>query len=276
LEKQPNIFYKALSFLARSNFFIAVCAASATAFSQALFLQKISLVNVWIIFGTTFVLYNVQQLYLGYITLKSIAEKKKWAEKNKVILQLTFLMFVSEIYPVYKSSPQFLFTYVVAGIISLLYFLPYSNLRSVPFLKSFIVGLVWTLICVVAPLEPSLISRELLAFSLAQLFFITALCILFNIRDTEEDRAAGTFTIPVLYGPRIAKLFALALLLGYLVASLFAEATILFGVFSAFIFLLSCLFTAWSSPKKHSFYYLFGVDGLILIQSIVGILILRV
>lgn len=229
----------------------------------------------WITFGTTFILYNTQQLFLGYISLKDPAARKKWADKNKILLQLVFLVGIAELYPLYKSSWQFLFIYAVAGLISLLYFLPFFNLRSVPFLKSFIIGMVWVLVCVGAPLNISEVTPLLMWFCAAQLFFITALCVLFNIKDLEQDKITGTYTIPVLYGIRIAKIFTMVLLVCYLLASFLAGSGIGFVAGTFGTFLLSCFFTIGSSPKKHSFYYLFGVDGIILIQGVAGILILQ-
>jgi len=230
---------------------------------------------IWITLGTTFILYNAQQLFLSYISIKDLALRKKWAQKNKALLQLVFLVGIAELYPLYKSSWQFLFIYAVAGLISLLYFLPFFNLRSVPFLKSFIIGMVWVLVCVGAPLNISEVTPLLMWFCAAQLFFTTALCVLFNIKDLEQDRITGTYTIPVLYGIRIAKIFAMVLLVGYLLASFLAGSGHWFMAVSLGTFLLSCFFTIGSTPKRHAFYYLFGVDGLILLQCVAGILILQ-
>jgi len=274
LEKQANIPYRILAFIAYTNIFISVCAASVAAWAQFFFLGKISILMIWVTLGTTFILYNTQQLFLGYISLKDLASRKKWAEKNKILLQLVFLVGIAELYPLYKSSWQFLFIYVVAGLISLLYFLPFFNLRSVPFLKSFIIGMVWVLVCVGAPLNISEVSPLLMWFCIAQLFFITALCVLFNIRDLEQDKISGAYTVPVLYGTRIAKIFTLVLLAGYLLASYLAEPGLKFMAVSLGTFLLSCFFTIRSFPKNHPFYYLFGVDGIILLQSVLGIVIL--
>jgi 4-hydroxybenzoate polyprenyltransferase len=244
-------------------------------YAQVFFQREISLATIWITFGTTFILYNTQQLFLGFLILKDVHEKKVWAEKNKIVLQLIFLTVISLIYPLYKSCWQFLLTYVIAGIISFLYFLPFSNLRAVPFLKSFIIGLVWVLICVIAPIEPDKIDRPQIIFGVSQLLFITALCVLFNIRDMEQDKKTGTHTIPVLYGIKRTKVFTIILLLGYLWTCYYLKPDFMFMLVSLIVFLLSCFFTMKSAVVRHFFYFLLGVDGLILLQSILGIVILK-
>jgi 4-hydroxybenzoate polyprenyltransferase len=275
LDKKRTILYASLVFLAHSNLFISLCAASVAAFTQALFLKSVSPWVVWITFGTTFVLYNTQHLLLPYLTLPGAEARRQWTRKKRVVLLLMLFLGLSELYPLCFCSWQFLLTYAISGIISLLYFLPFSNLRSIPFLKSFIIGLVWTLICVVAPLEPQFYHRQQVYFCFSQLLFITALCVLFNIRDVEQDKLAGTHTVPVLYGVKIARAFTILLLLVYLADSYLSQPPFLFFMSSFTTFLLGVYFTVSSRPGRHSFFYLLGVDGIILVQSVLGILALK-
>ncbi len=275
MERQPNIGYKALSFLAYSNTFISISTSSLAFFSLAVFKEKVSPLVLWITFGATFLLYNTQQLLLGYLVIRKTAEYKQWLKKNRVLFIIMALVAGGEIYPVITSSVEFIGIYSLAFLVSLLYFLPVTNLRSIPLLKSFIIGFVWTLICVVAPLGLGAMTNEKIHFATAQLLFITALCVLFNIRDVEQDRSTGTFTVPVLYGIRTAKLLTALILCGYLSVSFFVSGDLVFVAISIVTFLLGQLFTIGSSPQRHGFYYLYGVDGIILIQSIMGIVFLK-
>lgn len=275
MDKKRTIAYASLVFLAHSNLFISLCAASVAAFTQALFLRTVSPWVVWITFGTTFFLYNTQHLLLRYLILPGAEARRQWAKKNRVVLLLMLFIGLSELYPLYFCSWQFLLTYFISGIISLLYFLPFSNLRAIPFLKSFIIGLVWTLICVVAPLEPQFYHQQQVFFCFSQLLFIAALCVLFNIRDVEQDKLAGTHTVPVLYGVTIARIFTIILLLAYLAAAYLAQPAFLFTMSSFATFVISIYFTINSRPGRHSFFYLLGVDGIILVQSILGIIALK-
>jgi hypothetical protein len=275
LERQSNIFYRLLSFIALSNIFISICAASATAYTLLVFGDLDKYQTIFITLGTTFILYNTQHLLLRYLGLKNLQQRKDWYKKHKIVLWLMIIAGLAEIYPLLKSSWSFLATYCLAGVISLLYFLPFSNLRSIPFLKSFIIGLVWTLISVVAPLGLNDISNAKINFAIGQLLFITALCVLFNIRDVQQDITSNTYTIPVLYGVNVAKIFTFVLLGGFLLACYFTDEGGKFMLVSTITFLGSCGFTLAASPQRHNFYYLLGVDGLILLQSILGFVFLK-
>jgi 4-hydroxybenzoate polyprenyltransferase len=275
LEKQPNILYKVLAFIAYSNIFISLCTASLAAYTLTFFSITVDVELVLITFGTTFLLYNTQQLLLGYLLVRKSPERKAWLEKNRVLLLLMALVAPAEAYPVLSSPMSFMFVYAVALFISLLYFLPFTNLRSIPFLKSLIVGTVWVLVCVVAPLAGTEPTDAKINFSLAQLFFITALCVLFNIRDMEQDKLTNTFTVPVLYGINAAKVFAVLLLLAYLGACYFTNAGFKHMTTALVTFLLGVYLSLRSSPKRHGFFYLYAVDGLIMVQSILGIVFLK-
>ena len=163
------------------------------------------------------------------------------------------------------------FYFFSAGVF---YFLPFSNLRSIPVIKSFTVGAVWVLVCAVAPLENVPWENEKIFFCITQLFFISALCVLFNIRDMEEDRKSNTYSVPVLFGIQKTKIFNYAILLSYLSFVPYIQLSMKVFVVYLITFTISCLFTQKASLQNHPFYYTFGVDGVILIQSLLGFLLI--
>lgn len=273
MKKPTNIFSRAVAFMAYSNIFISVCAASVAAYTMLLFRGSVSYAVVGITLGTTFIMYNTQQLLLGYLSLRNETSRNQWFRKNRPLLWLIFFTGVAEIYPLASSSYKFIWTYGVAALISLLYFLPFSNLRSVPLLKSFIIGLVWTLVCVVAPLESKPDSAQV-NFAFGQLLFITALCVLFNIRDVEQDKLTGTFTVPVLYGITAARIFAFLFLVGYVILNYQVRSDLKYLAAHVVTFLVSAALTYRAHPSNHPYFYLLAVDGLILFQSIFGLIML--
>lgn len=257
--------------MAYSNIFIAVCAASAAAYTTRLFKGEIAWVSVAITLGTTFIMYNTQQLLLGFLALKTPVERNTWFKKQQLLLWLIIGVGAAELYPLALASYKFIWTYGVAAMISLLYFLPFSNFRSIPLLKSFIVGLVWTLVCVVAPLDMKPGAAQV-NFASGQLLFITALCVLFNIRDVEHDKRTHTFTVPVLYGITTARVFAFLFLIAYAILNYYVRRDASYLAVTLATFLLSAFLTFRSRPENHPYFYLYGVDGLILFQSIFGII----
>jgi hypothetical protein len=248
-----------LRFIAFSNIFIALCAASLSAYSQSIFNQHIRIEQVTLTFCATFLLYNAQRLFLSWLSKSH--QKQDWYRKHTPLLALFMLLAMLGLYPLVHSSLRNLSLYAISLIIGFLYFLPVSNLRKLPFLKSLSVGIVWGLVCVAACIDNSLFNFKILAFFCAQVFLVTALCILFNIRDLVHDTALGTRTLPVVWGLRKAKLVTHILLLGYLVCH--------FSLTAAAIFILGCFLTQQARPENHAFYYLYAVDGLILLQSMI-------
>jgi len=200
---------------------------------------------------------------------------KNWYYKNKYGIILLMIVCVAGLYPLLEISLRNFFIYLLSFCLGIFYFLPFSNLRTLPVVKSFTVGAVWTLVSVVAPLEEYPWDSKQTAFCLMQLFLISALCVLFNIRDMEEDRRSGTHSVPVLFGIKNAKNLAYLIFILYLAAYPFVENSIYFFLISFLTFLAGCIFTYKTTLKNHPFYYSFGVDGIILFQSLVGIFLFK-
>jgi 1,4-dihydroxy-2-naphthoate octaprenyltransferase len=104
-----------------------------------------------------------------------------------------------------------------------------------------------------------------------QLIFVSVLCVLFNIRDVEEDARSGTHSLPVLFGIRHAKNFVYISMVLYLIGAFLSGFSTHFLTVSLITFFLTILFTYSSTIERHSFFYGLGVDGLILVQSVIGI-----
>lgn len=268
--KQHSLVYRIFDFIGHSNIFIALCAASLTAWSQELFLHKFSYPFICITFSATFLLYNAQRMYLSFIERKRNSSKH-WQYKKKYFIIVLMVLSLAGLYPVLWISKGNMLVYFVSFCLGIFYFLPFSNLRAIPGVKSFIVGLVWVLVCIAAPLEEYVWGIEKTFFCIIQLFLISALCVLFNIRDTEEDRKSGTHSIPVLFGIKKTKIVNYAILLFYLSLAPYVQLSFHFFVVCFITFALSCVYTLRSSLQNHPFFYTFGVDGIILAQSLLGI-----
>ena len=273
LENQNSTAYKIVDFIGGSNIFIALCAASLTAWSQKLFLHKFSASFICITFSATFLLYNAQRMYLSFFQ-STPHSFKNWRYKNKYVIILLMLLSLIGFYPIVDISRYNTWVYFISFCLGVFYFLPFSNLRAIPVIKSFTVGTVWVLVCVIAPLEKYAWDTEKIFFCITQLFFISALCVLFNIRDTEEDRKTNTYSIPVLFGVKKTRIFNYVILFFYLSPFLCVQPSFRFFAICLVTFSVSCFFTQKASPQNHPFYYTFGVDGIILLQSLLGIFLL--
>lgn len=253
LVKQRSLLYRTIDFVGTTNIFISLCATSLTALSLKRNMGYVPREMLLLTFCATFILYNGQQLFLSLFYYGR--QNRNWFGSRQKTLLMMMIFALAGLYPLFHFTPNQWLVYFIALLLGLSYFLPFTNLRGVPLLKSFLVGFVWVLVCVVIP------TRTVdLFFCMAQLFLITALCLLFNIRDLKHDASVGTATLPVLYGEEVARWVTAALLIMYLLATGFT----LYGILT---FLAAIWLTFAATSKNHSFFYLFGVDGIILLQT---------
>jgi 4-hydroxybenzoate polyprenyltransferase len=158
------------------------------------------------------------------------------------------------------------------------------SLRSIGWLKPFVIGMIWAATATVYPIIFSGVEREAGYYELnlvgAFLFiknfmFITVLCIMFDIKDyaTDSNQQIKTFVVNV--GLRktifyiILPLSALGLasFLGYAVDKHFSS----MKIFMNLIPFVLLLITAYSMHRRQSiFYYLAIIDGLMLIKGVCG------
>ena len=137
--------------------------------------------------------------------------------------------------------------------------------REVPLLKVFLIAGVWAVVTgglpalalhqPLAPLRGLLIQRFLL---------VSALAIVFDIRDYSRDRLTGLRTLPVVLGVAGAKAVALALLAGAVAVGLGREAS------PAAVLLPSALAAAVilaAQDTRGDYFFALLADGVLLVQA---------
>lgn len=155
----------------------------------------------------------------------------------------------------------------LAGTLTLLYIWPAFNgysLRSLPGLKIFIIALSWTLTCVCLPLagaEP-LLSAPVLWHSATIFFYILAVMIPFEIRDTLVD-SPGLRTLPQTLGFRLARHLGAIwafLALGFTFANPAAVPAAKWSTGGLMLFAVLLIYA--SKPSQSFWYASFWVEGL--------------
>jgi len=138
----------------------------------------------------------------------------------------------------------------------------------VAYLKIGLIGITWALVCGNLPLiqsgESFGYAIHLTVFA-EKFLFIVAITIPFDIRDMEYDNSVGVSTLPIRFG--ITRAIFIALIC--LVFSLFiiswqipyTSAEIAYGI----TYTLAAFLILESSIKKENFYYLFHIDGLMIL-----------
>lgn len=262
---------KILDFIIYSNLFIAGCVAVFTLQTAFIFTEISQNIFLFIIsnFISTFVLYNIQRLYFS----SKYPENKKygWYAKNKRLLFTLIILLIISAFDVlfnfFLTNLATLTIYFTCSLLSLSYFLPPLQLRTFGFFKPFIISLTLVWIAVVLPLLNNL-NYSSIIYIISQFLFIATLCIMFDIRDKETDKEMNITTIPVKTGVLNSKIFILILVALYFMSGFFwpiKNSVIITSIISFALILL----TLFSKPSRHNYFYLFLVDGTIILQFIV-------
>ncbi|MCZ2222288.1 MAG: UbiA family prenyltransferase [Chitinophagales bacterium] len=243
--------------------------------------------------------------YLKHIPKEYHNERTIWYIKNVSVLKHTqnlilFLLIVDAAFFIGKyqqpfkemSSLQY-GQILLFPIIALTYsfnILPFpeiKKLRRIGWLKPFVIGFVWSGLVSVYPvifyqLQTNPIQAEVFAMPsgllwLKNFMFISTLCIMFDVKDREEDQKAGIKTFAVQLGIKKTILYIIIPLViaGIVAFILFVEKNNFpyQRIIANAIPYILLLITAYSllHKKRKIIYYLFVIDGLMIVKAICGI-----
>ncbi len=221
-------------FIVFSNLFIAACAAFLTAETFSLLYIKQATWFTAIVFCATLLIYNLHYLQ------KSKTDKRdfrlNWMRKNLLLVYIfsaASLIALSSL--IFSNYTFFFFTAGKLSFLKLLLFasipllaIAYSqpllpgqkkSVRSWGWFKPIYLSLFWTVVTILIPIyftAPNLLIAKpsaIIALLLNRFFFMLGLCLLFNIRDFEEDKKDGLKTLAVVYGKQLTLKYGKWLLL---------------------------------------------------------------
>jgi 4-hydroxybenzoate polyprenyltransferase len=149
------------------------------------------------------------------------------------------------------------------------------GLRNIPGIKQFLITLVWTLSTVLVPLLEAqhrhlgnVSMRDATLLVAKRFLFFGALTIPFDIRDLFQDSQSGLKTIPVVYGEKAAYMFCQVLLAGYIILLFLFRNNGFNNDF--FALTITAVLAGWlifkSKLEKSEYYYIFFVDGVLILQ----------
>lgn len=280
-----------LDFILFSNLFIAICAVAQALVTYQLLGAKPDRYILAVIFFGTLSVYNFSMLVANPKTLAaSPFMSMRWAaEHHRMMISITLIstLCIIPLGLLYLSiEAQVILTFT--AIIGVGYSIPFLTiaehkigLRNIPGIRIFLVAIVWCISCVLLPVVEleknyaiSISAGETLLLSAKRFLFVIAITIPFDIRDLAQDKQHPLKTIPVLKGEKKAYLFALILLLSYLLLMLLFNK----GFDLAIIALAASLFlTAWliinASRKRNEYYYFLFLDGTMLLQYLLLLLV---
>jgi 4-hydroxybenzoate polyprenyltransferase len=271
---------KVIDFFIFSNLFIAVCAAAQGLLTYLLINAPAQTPVITLLFFSTLLTYNLSAfLFPVHEEQAHISARNKWISRHKILIRIIVL--VSLVCVTLSALELNTFTLIILvfiGLLSFFYSFPLFdykqkkvNLRNITGIKLFLIGFIWAVSCVVVPILESNVPisvQDILILFVKRFLFVVALTIPFDIRDIYNDREAELKTIPVMIGEKFSKIFCALIMVLCMILFYFYDSHRNFEVFVALSITLAL--TAFlifkSSIKKNEYYYLFVLDGMLIVQ----------
>ncbi|MGZ3872507.1 MAG: UbiA family prenyltransferase [Mucilaginibacter sp.] len=286
-------FQSVFDFLLFSNIFMSLCAVAQGLLTFYLIGSKPVFPVIGLLFTSTLGIYNFSILASTKgPPLQSRYKRVRWFYSHYRLMVTFTIVSILSLVPLFcLLSIESMLLLGFLGIISFLYSIPLFTigdhkfgLRHIPWLKQFMIALVWTMSIVLLPVLEAqhfhltgISLRDTTILIAKRFLFIAALTIPFDIRDLFDDRKLGMKTVPTVWGEKNAYLFCQVLLAGYLVLLFLFKNN---GVTHDFLPLaLSVILTAWlifhSKREKNEYYYFFYLDGVLILQYVLVLLFSR-
>lgn len=229
-------------------------------------------------FFATLFIYNLQRIFYSPQKDNSLHSiRRKWVFENQFSIKLLSIIgFAGVVTTFFFNEFKIIFYLLPLLILSIAYFLPFIKLRQNPWFKLFSLAIVWTTVTALLPAvisNENLFSTNSILHFFARLTFIIAICIPFDIRDMEIDKAENIFTISQRFGENKARWIALIFML---LNILLITGEFMSEMFSAKVF-IALLITAiinativfMSSSKRSEYFYTVLLDGTMILQGVV-------
>ena len=290
-----NILRQAADTLTFGNFFIALCAASLVV-ETYLLLGHPPVVDglTYFVFFSTLALYNFHRLNgIRRIRPEDQGLITGWAARHRFSLLMLVIIgiggagiFVFQLF----NRPRILFLLVPLAAVSIFYELPlvryqkeFERIRNLWLSKAFLITTVWAITTALLPainIRFSLRDHHVWMVVIERLIFIFILALCFDARDVEFDRSDHLKTIPIVYGAKktmaLYKIFSIL----FLVITFIHYVIMVHQWKTEIAMVVSCALTyilvSRTNPRRSDYYYMFGVDGMMLVQFLLTWLLSRI
>ncbi len=276
------LFIKPLVF---SNLFVSLCIAAFTHITFIIYeLPKDNLpVILTMVFCFSFFTYNFQRFIKFRSATNDASQPGKrlqWiAEKKSPLMILSLIFGIVGLGCSYFLNPFCFLILIPMGALSTFYVIPIipfykksPTLRDIPYLKIFVIGLVWSLIIIGLPtLETSNfigINTKYFAGILHVFLYTIAITLPFDIRDIDYDKNNGLKTIPRLLGVTKTIILSELLLIGSIVLLYYSKLIPqhFFGLMMAHI--VTMIVIAFSKKERPELFFAGLVEGMVLLLYI--------
>lgn len=270
-------------FLIHSNLLISIAAVSLTLQTQLIFDVNSGLhPYLFIVFFATLFEYNLHRLFTLIYAKEALSlEKHYWLNKHlKTFYIIMAVSTIGFVIAAINAKPSVLEGLAPLAVLTLFYSIPFIRLknklyklRDIPFFKTFLIALIWSVSTVMLPIWQSELSPNKLElfYLLAERFlFVFAICIPFDIRDIESDRSSGLKTFPIIMGEKKSynvAMICMAAILPIAILHYLHQPEILIPMLISILF---GLYILGSKTVRNVKNYHYGIlDGSMIFQSLI-------
>jgi 4-hydroxybenzoate polyprenyltransferase len=170
-------------------------------------------VFLWFVFFSTLLSYSFHSIV--NIVYSNVSPRHDWNFRNRKWLYFT--MVVSGIVTVLIFLQNYLHNlipFLAGGLLTFIYSAPnlpgrfFEVLRRIAFGKTFFLAFMWAYATTVLPVlahDPD--ANPISPFLGSRFYLVYAICILFDLKDREEDRMKGIRALPTMLGDKAVKTF---------------------------------------------------------------------
>jgi len=276
------MFKRIVEFFVYSNLFIAGCAVLMSYQSSWLMIHQDPDPNlIWFVLFSTLCSYS----FHWYLTTESMIPSQR-IQRLKSFRTVQIILFIVGLI----GAGYFFFTLLhwwpwlaVAAIATFLYSAPkiphplFRVLRKVAIGKTIFLAFVWMYVTSVLPVMVSEVTwrNEFLVYAISRFFLIYAICILFDYRDRQDDKASGVKSlITYLSEKSITALFYISILI-FTLATLYLR-TYGHSWETLIILLIPGFLTAalgnYARRNFHDLFYYLILDGLMALSALLMLL----
>jgi 4-hydroxybenzoate polyprenyltransferase len=235
-----------------------------------------------LVFFATLFIYNFQRVFYKPKLDKQLhSVRRQWIFNNVGKVKLLVLIgcigvaisfYFTDFKIIYYLSPLL--------FLSIAYFAPFIKLRKNPWIKLGTLVMVWTMVTALVPIllidTAHLYAKESILHMGIRFCFMAAICIPFDIRDLQIDKTEKITTIPHVIGEQKTKWLAVIFMMIYNVLIIWEynlhRANLIIFIVLLLSAIINTVLVFMSSSMRNEYFYVAGIDGTMVIQG--GLLML--
>lgn len=276
-----NFLKRFFNFLLFGNIYVAIGAVCLIQSSLIQIAAHNNLIYYSILtFFSTLFIYNLQRIFYSPQKDNSLLSiRRKWIFENQFTIKtLTIIGLLGVAITFFFNDYRIALYLSPLLLLSIAYFLPAIKLRQNTLFKLLTLAFVWTMVTAVVPLlltDIPLFSPSGILHFFVRLTFMIAICIPFDIRDMEIDKAENIFTLSQKLGENKTRWIGFGCMLIYILLIVVEFFLDLFSMKIFIALLLTAIVNAiivfMSSSKRSEYFYTALLDGTMILQGVVVI-----